>query len=245
LLGFAGIEVPALPPYAWPVIGFAMFFVAAMAIMIGYRRENQDLRERLNHILSACPNLELIKAYVDERTIFDVNNPQTVIGKPFFAHARFHNNPTIRSAEAEAKDIVAEITFFNSDGKNQLLEPLYGRWEGTQSPSSLPRGDPTRDLQSVKFEVSGLHRDLDIALKYLDEDACYAYNNESYFVQKWKKPEFVLQGKQFQVRVRLRGQWVDKEWWFTLHNPGQGQGLKIEATREAVDWQASAIQEVE
>lgn len=231
----AGITESALSPYAWVAIGDTIVFMAAVAYLIKSRREKQNLikentslTNHLHQIISSLPNMELYREpYVDIRHIKDTHTRE-LIGSPSFAHIPFCNNPQVRSADARAKDVVAEITFFDSEGKKEVLEPFWGRWGDTKQPSYLESGTPTRELDSVDFEESGLEHELDIALKYQDEEVCYAYNNESYWASGWKLPKFILHGERFQIRVRLRGQMVDKEWWFILHNLGKNQGLKIE-----------------
>lgn len=254
-LDAAGITESALPPYAWVAIIGTTFFTAAAAYLIRSRRENQklikentDLTKRLHQITSSLPNIELYgKPYVDERTIYRLKSSSDIVvspPKPYFTHVKFRNNPQVRSADARAKDVIAELTFFDSEGKNEILNPFKGRWGDTIQPSHLERGIPTRELYSVDFEESGNDHELDIALKYRDEEVCYAYNNESYSAPGWKEPKFVLHGERFQVCVRLMGQMVDKEWWFTLCNLGMNQGLKIEVSKEAVDWQAASTGEL-
>jgi len=249
LLDAAGISESALSLSVLAIIGNAIVFLAAVAYIVSNRRgkqnlitENKSLTKRLNQIHDSLPNMELYqKPFVDIRDIKNTKSGE-LIGSPSFAHVVFCNNPKIRSEEATAKDIVAEIRFFDSEGTKQVLSMLlYGRWEGTEQPSRRDPYAPIRDLYIVDFEPNGLPRELDIALKYHNEDVCYAFNNQSYSALDWRKPDFVLHGERFQVNVKLKGKLVEKEWFFTLHNLGINQGLKIEVGKEAIDRQASLI----
>jgi len=241
----AGVEVSVFSSYGWTAIGFTIISLTAGLCVMGLKKENTDLTKRLHQITSSLPNIELYgKPYVDERIINRLERRSDIVDsppKPYFVHVKFRNNPQFRSADARAKDVIAEITFFDSTGENEVLNPFKGRWGDTIQPSYLERGSPTRELHSVDFEESGNDHELDIALKYRDEEFCYAYNNESYFAPGWKEPKFLLHGERFQLRVRLSGRMVDKEWWFTLCNIGKNQGLTIEVSKEAIDRQAASI----
>ena len=244
----AGVEVPAFSPNSWTAIGVAIGFLAIGLYVMGLKKENMNLTRRLDQIISSLPNIELYgEPYVDERIIRELKLRSDIVvspPKPYFTHVKFCNNPQFRTADARAKDVIAEITFFISEGETKILNPFYGRWCDTKQPSYLEQGTPMRELHSVDFEESGLEHELDIALKYQDEEVCYAFNNTSYSAPMWKNPNFELHGERFQVRVRLKGQMVDKEWWFTLHNLGRNQGLKIEVGKEAIDRQADSIGEL-
>ena len=216
---------------------------------MGLQKENMNLTRRLHQIIISLPNIELYgEPYVDERIIYRLESRSDIIDnpppKPYFTHVKFCNTPQVRSTDARAKDVIAEITFFDSEGGNEVLKPFKGRWGDTKQPSYLEQGTPTRELDSVDFEENGNEHELDIALKYQDEEVCYAFNNTSYSAPMWKNPNFELNGERFQVRVRLKGQMVDKEWWFTLHNLGRNQGLKIEVGKEAIDRQVASIGEL-
>lgn len=244
----AGVEVSAFSQITWTAIGVTIVILAIGSYVMGLKRENQNLAERLHQITSSLPNIELCgEPYVDERIIHGLKSLSGIVvspSKPYFTHVKFCNNPQVRTADARAKDVIAQITFSDSEGENEVLNPFKGRWGDTKQPSYLEQGTPMRELHSVDFEESGLEHELDIALKYQDEEVCYAYNNESYWASGWKLLEFILHGERFQISVRLKGQKVDKEWWFILHNLGKNQGLKIEVGKEAIDWFAASIGEL-
>lgn len=244
----AGVEVSAFSPNSWTAIGVAIGFLAIGLYVMGLKKENMNLTRRLDQIISSLPNIELYgEPYVDERIIRELKLRADMVDsplKPYFTHVKFCNNPQVRTADARAKDVIAQITFFDSEGENEVLNPFKGRWGDTKQPSYLEQGTPVRELHSVDFEESGLEHELDIALKYQDEEVCYAYNNESYWASGWKLLEFILHGERFQISVRLTGQKVDKEWFFILHNLGKNRGLKIEVGKEAIDWFAASIGEL-
>lgn len=189
-------------------------------------------RDELQDILSARPKMEMHGSpYVDKRGIFSVTEIEgqyPLIGEPFFAHVKFHNNPEVRRTETTARNIVAEITIFDNESK-KLLDVVYGRWADTKQPGTLSPFEPIRNLYQVEFEPNGLPRELDIALKYPEDEDCYAFSNESCRSRDWKIPRFLLKGNKFRVRVSLVGGNVDrKEWWFMLYNEGKDAGMRIE-----------------
>ena len=191
------------------------------------------IKTKLDNYENAKPNMAIYGSpYVDSRKIFSVikvEGRHNVIGEPYFVHAKFCNNPEIRTGKATANNVVAEISFFNIELK-KMLATIYGRWADTKQPGTLPPFDPIRDLCQVDFEPNGLPRVLDIALKYREDENCYAFDNESCrYSGHWRLPKYLLQGDRFYVRVCLVGKNVDRgEWWFMLHNEGKDKGMRIE-----------------
>jgi hypothetical protein len=192
-------------------------------------------KTKLDSILSATPNLEIYgDPYIDTRTIHsrvEIEGEYPTIGTPLFAHVRFINRPRVYTAEATAGDVIAEISFYDSEGK--LILNGLGRWGDTRQPESI--FEPIRELAKASFEP-GLYRELDLAMKYVADEDCYAFGNESYFSYGWRKPEFLLKGRSFSIKVRLVGiPMVDKTWWFTLYNEGMGYGMRIELSANTMD----------
>lgn len=218
-----------------PVWIWVSLLIAGLLFMpfFAYHR----IRTKLNDILKVVPNIELYGSpYVDARPIYSYPSTKvagqfSVIGTPFFAHIIFCNNPRVRSIETTAKSINAKITFFDDEEK-QVLGPIFGRWEGTPQPATLPPFAPIRDLLKIDLEPTGLPRELDIALKYPDDEFCYAFNNKSCISSRdWRMPAFMLKGHSFYIKVRLVGiPMLDETWWFKLSNLGKGDGLKIETS---------------
>jgi len=196
------------------------------------------IKTKLDRYENAKPNMEMYGSpYVDSRTILsgtEIEGKYNVLGTPDFAHVKFCNNPQIRLTQVEttAKNVVAEISYFDNESKELLEEPIYGRWAGTKQPDTLLPFEPIRDLCQVDFESNGLPMELDISLKYREDENCYAFNNESYSFPNWKIPKFILKGDKFKVRVTLVGENVERrEWWFMLYNEGKGKGMRMDTVK--------------
>lgn len=232
LLPIAAVVLDAMgklttPTWAQITILLLGLSIAQFLAFHNVRVQKDKLTAELDDIHSARPNLELSGSpYVDKRQIMAITG-MYAIGHPFFAHVKFKNDPEIRSVKTAAKNVVAEVTFFNNESK-KILGPIYGRWSDTKQPGTQSPFDSIRDLCKVELEPNGLPRELDIALKYAEEEDCYAFNNESCLSSDWKIPQFLLKGDILQVHVRLVGENVEKEWWFVLHNEGLNKSMQIE-----------------
>ena len=196
-------------------------------------------------IMTNLPNIELDGSpYVDTRTIFSrIETEDTSlkgatgvptgpvshsIYHPYFAHAKFCNRSIVQTAEAKASDVIAEISFYSDEGE-LILDRIYGRWGDVEQPRKA--FEPIREYAKVEFEPTGYPHELDIAMKYEEDEDCYAFNNETYFsgCHDWRVPKFLLRGNRFRIKVNLKGvPMVDKEWWFMLYNEGVGKGIRIE-----------------
>jgi hypothetical protein len=221
-----------IPRWVWITLLSVGAIVAPFIAFHRVRLQRDASRRSYKKLTSSSPNLEMNGSpYVDTRTTV-LDQTLAVVGSPFFAHAKFSNNPAERIPEATARDVVAEISIFNDDGHPALLEqPIYGRWGDTTQPSRLAASASSRELAQVEFEPNGLPHELNLALKYPEDSNCYAFNNESYDRLDWRLPKFRLDGSTFHVRVKLIGQRVEKEWWFELINDGPNRGLRINISR--------------
>jgi hypothetical protein len=218
------------PMWVWLTMLIAAATVAPFVSFHRVRLQRERLRLSYDSLTSSFPNLELQRAYVDQRTVYgDVAGSRLPMAKLFCAHVKFRNNPAVRIPEATARDVVAEVSFFDAESGPALADqPIYGRWGDTAEPSSLSASEPSRELAQVTFEFNGLPRELDVAVKHPADSDCFAYNNESYSDRTWSLPKFHLQGNTFHIRLRLVGQRVDRTWRFVLRNEGAQGGLQIE-----------------
>jgi hypothetical protein len=89
------------------------------------------------------------------------------------AYVRITNRP--RFAGRDAENVVTHLRFLASDGK---ITEIHGRWSQTKQ-----HGDPERTLEPVEMTIPSNKRPrwLDVAIKYLDDDVCHAFNDESRF----------------------------------------------------------------
>ena len=153
------------------------------------------------------------------------------VASPHFVHVAVRNDPDarIRHREATAQRVIARISFF-AEGTERPLFTLDGRWGDTQQPSTRSPFDSIADLLPMDFPPNGERHELDIAMKYEDDEWCYAFANESYRAVDWRKPEWKLVGESFKVRISLQGVGMeDQVRWFALVNLGPGKGMELVA----------------
>jgi hypothetical protein len=253
--GKAMIVYQVLVPVGGVLVSLAVVFLISLFLAPYYQRneymkEIERLRDELNQIKIARPNIELDSSpYVDIRAILrrtemeetgltgatgvstgpkgEVWTASPSTYQPYFAHAKFCNRATAYTVEAKASDVTAEISFYSDEGK-LILDRIYGRWGDVEQPKEAFA--PIRPFAKVEFEPTGYPHELDIAMKYKEDENCYAFNNETYFSGRdWRVPKFLLRGNKFRIKVNLKGvPMVDKEWWFMLYNEGVGKGMRIE-----------------
>lgn len=128
--------------------------------------------------------------------------------------AIFENDPENPDANAHARDVVANISYF-SGGKE--LFSLNGRWGQTEQPVdrvvTIPHR-PTIDLETVNITI-GQKRVLVLAIRMPGHPYMFAFNNDSY-KHGFSNKMFLLEGSQITVTVRLRGIGVDGRYTFLL-----------------------------
>ena len=65
-------------------------------------------------------------------------------------------------------------------------------------------------------------RSLDIAFRDEFTGEFYAFNNDNYTYPQMKKPEHLLSGGRFLIRISLLGPWVDQTYELLFSNDSQG-----------------------
>lgn len=63
---------------------------------------------------------------------------------------------------------------------------------------------------------------MDIAFRDDQTGEFYAFNNDNYTYPQMKKPEHLLAGQHFLVRISLLGPWVDETFEFLFANDSIG-----------------------
>jgi hypothetical protein len=155
---------------------------------------------------------------VDDRPLIEQIGPVVrTVAQLSCLHVKFKNDPELSTESSTAKNILAELEFFDDSG--HPLCSLLGRWGDTPQPPHLPQGQtPAQTLAMVDFGI-GQERELDIAFKYQDEPDCFGMSNETYAYRDWRHPKQRLCPENIRVRVRLRGIGVDNAWDFWFQNP--------------------------
>ena len=228
----------AMSTVLWPLIfalsAFVLFGVVVFLFNLCaapfriYHDDQNEIavlkKERLE-IEQTKPRIKVKRTFVDYRPMMDRENRQ-VIAQLFFAHAMFINDPVHAVPNAIAKDIVTMITYYTKTGKE--VASVIGRWG--DSPQPTDPFDPTINLPPIELKI-GQQRELNLAMKYPEDDSCYGFHNGSYFQPEWRDPSLRLSEEEYEVKVSLRGPWVDEIYVFLLKNLGKGKGLEIQGKR--------------
>jgi len=227
--------VSAMYPFLGAITGLVVGFVVIFGIKLlqaPYRQRNEARKHLREYEAEPKPNLEVYDSpYTDSRTIWSITQPRKSLGSPLFAHVKLYNNPKVKSPEANARKVFPQITFYDINLK-KLLKPGLIRFGDTPQPPHQEHGKSRREYYEVEFNANGNPWELTIALKYREDDDCYAYSDHSYAYSDWRKPEYLLEGNSFYVRVHLSGENAEGDSWFILHNYGADGDLELEATSE-------------
>jgi len=235
-----------LRPDKWPKIPLAWFCVVALCgavfvLLEGGLRNQRSLRDKhateidtLKDKLSDTPRIVAGDEwfYSDMRplvlTAISSTGERVSIphGDISCLHVRFKNDPKKQTENSIARNITAEIKFYDTSSHSLLCE-VTGRWEDTPQPPELPPHESKPDrLATVNFQI-GQRRELDIAFKHLTDSECYAISNDVYRYPDWRMPTQKLDARQIKARVTLRGVGVHSSWDLWFENPASGELKRI------------------
>ncbi len=146
----------------------------------------------------------------------------------------FRNQADNPTEDAIARNVSAEIEFWDREGKEKLFDEVRGQWAETRapnwiSPETLGEGNPRIDMEPGYSSYK-----LMVALKFIDEEECYPYALEHFggsYAQSLetygRNPKMALPKGSFRVRVRLLGINVKEEFKFELTNPGSSGNMEL------------------
>jgi hypothetical protein len=135
---------------------------------------------------------------------------------------RIVNEPTAPTPESIAK-VSAKLIFYDSNLRE--LFTFHGRWGDTTQPSNLAPNQAAFELLTVEMPI-GISRELDVAMKFLEEEDAYGINNDSWRHGQLKDPRWRLSGVEFSVKVSVQGAYVNQAWLAKFRNPGRNRELK-------------------
>jgi hypothetical protein len=151
----------------------------------------------------------------------------------YAAVARIRNDPPKhRDARATAGKAITELTFFeidNGEPRTDGLE-LTARWSDNEQPGNRPLTVSIADLRSRDLEPNGDQHLIDVALKYLGDDAMYAFNDESIRASlDWRDPRYKLTAEYYRVHLRVTAMNMNTPFHcdLLLHNLGRGKSMEI------------------
>lgn len=190
-----------------------------------------SLERDLSRAIAGRPRITLDRFYSDVRTLGQVNS--TRVGVTHWCHAVFKNDPAYGVAGSAAKDVAAEIVYYDADGAT--LCDVTGRWGNTDQPAARNPLLSLDDLATVNLGPS-LRAELNVAFMYDGADCAYAFSNEACRAPGWMLPGLRIPNESFYARVRLRSENVDECFWFRLSRPaGSNPPLWI-TTAESPAW---------
>ena len=218
LATWAAVWPTPLPSWAFWVAAGLCLVLASYRI---WRKEYENcrkLQEKLDIVEQTKPLIKIKNVYVDRRLLLD---PKTQVGtEVYFCHIVLVNEPDHFSQTATVENIQAQISYYDSQDKE--IASVNGRWGDSPQPLDRSIFDSMRDLTFAKFEV-GSSRELNVALKYPEDSACYGFCNESYRFSDWKDESLILPGAEHKVEVTIRGPWINQRHTLLLKNPGKGK----------------------
>ena len=106
---------------------------------------------------------------------------------------------------------------------------IDGRWAETDQPSSRKQAESKASLLATELGI-GEAKSVDVAYYDLFTSKYYAWNNDNYNYDYYVCPKHLLEGEQFRVKIRLRGEMVDYQVSFTFK--AQEKSFLIEGVKE-------------
>jgi len=209
----------------WAIIAILTFSIPAFIAFRNVKVQLDKLRSKPE------PKLEIAdKPYTDKRPLYDVEG--IPIAQPFCANVRFRNSPEMHTSEANANKVYAETIFYDINLKEIFRADKLRTNDVPEPPRQL--GIPQREYYEVEFNANGNPREYTIAIKHEADDACYVFSDHNYSHFAWRKPEYILQGDKFYVKVDLKGENAEGEFWFILRNYGKGKNIELEITDKPI-----------
>ena len=214
-------------PWQWKatitlVVNLALFLELSFRAVRNRERQRDQYRIKLQETENARPRIVLCEpeAQCVERVhIHASGNATNVVS---FLAVRFVNSPTGPPLpNSVAHDVRAKIRFFEPIPGGRLLLAIEGMWTDNEQPAIRHWQQHRSDLLKVQFGIEEEHS-LDIAFRDDETGELYAFNNDNYGYPQMKKPEHLLAGRNFLVRVSLLGPWIDEGFEFRISNDSVG-----------------------
>jgi len=175
-----------------------------------YRLKPEQIEEANPHIVLREPGA----AYIEAVTIQAIGN---VTNNVSFIKVRFVNKPRVPSPNSVARDVRVKLRFFEPVPGGRLVLAIDGRWADGKQTSIRDWRESRPDLFRAEFGIEEEHT-LDVAFRDDQTGEFYAFTNENCHYPLMKKPEHLLVGQHFTVRISLLGPWVDETFEFQFAN---------------------------
>lgn len=214
-------------PWQWKLLITLLvniFLLVEVSFRVVQKRERQrdEYRAKLQLIEQARPRVVLREpnaGVVEQVQIQATGNTTNVVS---FLKARFVNQPSgLPFPNAVAHDVRAKLRFLEPTSGGKLLLAIEGRWAHLDEPLIRDWRQYRNDFLKIEFGIEEEHS-LDIAFRDDQTGEFYAFNNDNYNYPQMKKPEHLLAGQQFLVRISLLGPWVDETFEFLFSHDSTG-----------------------
>lgn len=213
-----GIETSDHKSYL--VWAFIAFVVCSAQSFWASHKQVKDLSRQLQEIDEARPRIkaklpDAVRSLTVNHVFFHLGTkqPMSVQSVPFLQVA-FHNDPLKPFPHSIAKGVRAFVEF-TPEGKDTPSLKIDGRWAENDQPPARGAFESKSDILETSFGFGESHN-LDIAYISGTDGMCYAWNNDNYanFDNRYLTPSHLLPAVNYEVRVRLRGEFVDEVFKF-------------------------------
>jgi hypothetical protein len=199
----------------------AVLISAAIGVVL-FGRTAYRLKADLDAINDSAPRL-IFKGFSScARKIHDGGS--TVWGTPTFYYVNLANEPLGTNNRSTAKQVVGHFTFC-IDGKAVAPERVH-RWEDAIDP--LMAGHQADRFLPRDIPPNGLKCNLDLVLKYDDDDAFYTHDNATgRSFRDFRDPAFKFEKGTYVVTIRLEGDNLQQTYQCEIVNDGKHCPLKV------------------
>jgi hypothetical protein len=195
----------------------ALYFLAVLALSLTAFNQGISLYEKVQkQFPREQPNI-VIHSFEVRSTRF----PGMPARAQFFAlHLFLKNDCALATDKCKAREVTATIDFYTLvRGILTLVCSLdHGRWADGQYVSPE---HPRSEIALADFSP-GHVRDLDVAMKLVADEDCYAVNNDNFSSPDLRIQSHRLSGTHFVASVTIKGIGVDKTWKLRFRNSGPG-----------------------
>ncbi len=222
-----------LPKFGWEVWIIGLLMITVLMIFEGSYRHTRSLEAKLDGVPKlVCKGVSFHDNPIVVTEIRLADSPavpqawQRIVGRPTFYHLRIANEPAGITDRQTAEKVAARVQISREDGTSAANERLH-RWE--DSPGPAEAGKSADRLLPLDIPPSGTEYMLDIAMKYLDDDAFYTPNNETVLKASpdWREKDFEFPSGIYIAKIRLQGNNVDTVLKCRIVNEGSGKPLEI------------------
>lgn len=185
------------------------------------------LKMERDAILDDMPNL-VCKGTSRKENVPIHDGQGHVFGAPTFYHLRIANEPKGKASRQSARKVAGTVRILFSDGNEACAGKLH-KWEHTFGPAELGK---FADLhQAIDIPPSGIEVNLDIGMKYDEDDCFYTPTNETATIHKdFRDARYKFCPGVYFASVRLAGENVETSLRCRIVNKGKNEKLEVAFT---------------